>query len=155
MPSQELEVWRCMRKKGVPEKYVMIVQNMYEGARTQVNSSVGLTDMIPVGVGLHQESSPIPYFFAMIIDVLARGIKDLSPWCMLYADDIVLRGTRREVVENKLEEWRRAMEDRWLNINRKKTVYMRFNVDGNLDGISDINLQGRNLERVNTFNSYI
>ena len=24
-----------MRKKGVPEKYVMIVQNMYEGARTQ------------------------------------------------------------------------------------------------------------------------
>ena len=89
------------------------------------------------------------------MDVLARGIEDLSPWCMLYADDIVLRGTRREVVGNKLEEWRRAMEDRGLNINRKKTVYLRFNVDGNLDGISDINLQGRNLERVNTFNSYI
>ena len=28
------EVWRCMREKGVPEKYVMIVQDMYEGART-------------------------------------------------------------------------------------------------------------------------
>ena len=36
-------------------------------------------------------------------------------------------------------------------INRKKTVYLRFNVDGNLDGNSDINLQGQNLERVNTF----
>ena len=145
------EVWRCMREKGVSEKYVMIVQDMYEGARTRVKSSVGITDMIPVGVGLHQGSSLSPYIFAMIMDVLARGIKDLSPWCMLYADDIVLCGTISEVVEKKLEEWRRAMEDRGLNINRKKTVYMRFNVDWNLDGNSYINLQGQNLERVNTF----
>ena len=150
MPRQE--VWRCMREKGVPEKYVMIVQDMYEGARTRVKSSVGLTETIPVGVGLHQGSSMSPYFFAMIMDVLARGIKDISPWCMLYANYIVLCGTRSEVVEKKLEEWRRAMEDRGLKINRKKTVYLRFNVDWNLDdGNSDVNIQGENLERVNTF----
>ena len=70
---------------------------------------------------------------------------------MLHADDIVLCGTRREVVEKKLEELRRPMEDRGLKIDRKKTVYLRFNVDGNLDGSSDINLQGQNWERVNTF----
>ena len=122
MPRQE--VWRCMREKGVPEKYVMIVQDMDEGARTRVKSSVGITDMIPVGVGLHQGSSLRPYLFAMIMDVLAHGINDLSPWCILYADDIVLCGTRSEVVEKKLEEWRRAMEDRGLKINRKKTVYL-------------------------------
>ena len=87
--------------------------------------------------------------FAMSMDVLARRIKDLSPWCMLDADDIVLCSTRSEVVEKKLEEWRRAMEDRWLKINIKITVYLRFDVDGNLDGNSDINLQGENLERVN------
>ena len=28
VPRQE--VWRCMREKGVPEKYVIIVQDMYE-----------------------------------------------------------------------------------------------------------------------------
>ena len=135
----------------MPETYVRVVQDMYEGARTRVKSSVGLTDTIPVSVGLPQGSSLGPYLFAMIMDVLAGGIKDLSPWCMLYADDIVLCGTRREEVENKLEEWRRAMKDRGLKINIKKTVYLRFNGDGNLDGNSDINLQGDNLERMNTF----
>ena len=38
VPRQE--VWSCMREKGVPEKYVMIVQDMYEGVRTRVKSSV-------------------------------------------------------------------------------------------------------------------
>ena len=70
---------------------------------------------------------------------------------MLYADYIVLYGTRSEVVEKKLEEWRRAMEDRGLKINRKKTVYLRFNVDRDLDGNSDINLQEDNSDRLNTF----
>ena len=47
------------------------------------------------------------------MDVLACGIKDLSRWCMLYADDIVLCGTGREEVEKKLEEWIiMAMDDR-------------------------------------------
>ena len=73
-----------------------------------------------MSVGLHQGSSLIPYLFAMIMNVLACRIKDLSPWCMLYADDIVLCGTRREEVEKKLEEWRRAMEDRVLKINIDK-----------------------------------
>ena len=144
VPRQE--VWRCTREKGVPEKYVMIVQDMYEGARTRVKSSVGITDMMPVGVGLHQGSSLSPYLFDMIMNALARGIKDLSPWCMLYADDIVLCGTRSEVVEKKYKSG-----EGLRNIYRKKTVYLRFNVDGNLDGNSEIKLQGQNLERVNTF----
>ena len=45
-----------------------------------------------------------------------------------------------------------CIEDRGLKIGRKKTVYLRFNGDGNLDGNSDINLQGENLERMTTFN---
>ena len=67
---------------------------------------------------------------------------------MFYADDIALCGTSREEVENKLEEWSRAMEDRGLNFSRTKTVYLRFNVDWNVNGNSDVR---ENLERLNTF----
>ena len=111
----------------MPEKYVRAVQDTYEGARTWVKSSVGLTSNFTVSVGLHQGSSPSPHLFAMILDVFASWINDLSPWCMLYADGIVFCGTRRVDVEKKLEEWIRAMEERGLKINKKKTVYPRFN----------------------------
>ena len=39
-----------MKEKGVPEKCVRIVQDMYERV---IKSSVGLADKIPVSVGLH------------------------------------------------------------------------------------------------------
>ena len=50
-----------------------------------------------------------PYLSAIIMDVLDCGIKDLSPWCMLYADAIVSCDTRREEVEKELEEWRSSV----------------------------------------------
>ena len=40
---------------------------------------------------------------------------------MVFADDIVLCITRIDHVERELEEWRIAMEERVLNISRKKT----------------------------------
>ena len=131
VPRQE--VWRCMREKGVPEKYVRLVMDMYEGARTQVRSSVGLTGWITVRVGLHQGSSLSPYLFDLIMDVLAQGVKDQAPWCMLFADDIVLCSTNKEEVERKAENWRKALEDRGLKISRKKTEYLRFCDEGDAD----------------------
>ena len=52
-----------MRENEVPENYVKMEQDMYEGARTQVPSSIGLTELIPVGVGLHQGSFTKPISF--------------------------------------------------------------------------------------------
>ena len=38
LPRQE--VWASMRRKGASEKYVRVIQDMYEGSRTRVRSSV-------------------------------------------------------------------------------------------------------------------
>ena len=74
VPRQE--VWRCLREQGVPEKYVRLVKDTYEDARTQVKTSIGLTGKITVRVGLHQGSSLSPYLFDMILDVTGQGIKE-------------------------------------------------------------------------------
>ena len=52
VPRQE--VWMCLREQAVPEKYVRLVKDTYEDARTQAKTSIGLTGKITVRVGLHQ-----------------------------------------------------------------------------------------------------
>ena len=107
-------------EQGVPEKCERLVKDTYEDARTQVNTSIGVTGKITVRAGLHQGSPLSPYLFAMILDVIGRGIKQQPPGasCVLM---ILLCSSRTGHVERKLEEWRRAMEEPWFKISRRKT----------------------------------
>ena len=66
---------------------------------------------------------------------------------MLFADDIVLCSTRRDHVERKLEEWRRAMDEGGLKISRRKTEYLGCNEHQD----AEIHLQGKTVKRVKTF----
>jgi hypothetical protein len=40
VPREEL--WHCMRMSGVPEAYVQVVRDMYQGSITAVKSAAGL-----------------------------------------------------------------------------------------------------------------
>ncbi|KAI5726127.1 hypothetical protein M8J77_024147 [Diaphorina citri] len=141
------EIWRCMRQKGAPEKYVTLVRDMYKDAKTKIRSSVGTTDWINVKVGLHQGSAISPYLFDMVMDVITESIRDETPWSMMFADDVVLCGPKKEDVERKLEYWRKALEDRGLKVNKAKTVQLNFGESRN----SNILIDGQNLNIVEEF----
>lgn len=73
VPREEL--WYCMRKSGVAEKYVRVVQNMYEDSETVVKCVVGPTDGFKVWVGLHQGSALSPFLFAMAMGRLTDEVR--------------------------------------------------------------------------------
>ncbi|KAK3519182.1 hypothetical protein QTP70_022145 [Hemibagrus guttatus] len=73
VPTEEL--WYCMRKSGVAEKYVRVVQDMYERSRTVVRCAVGQTEEFKVEVGLHQGSALSPFLFAIVMDQLSEEVR--------------------------------------------------------------------------------
>ncbi|KAK3543603.1 hypothetical protein QTP70_023951 [Hemibagrus guttatus] len=116
-----------MRKSGVAEKYVRVVQDMYERSRTVVRCAVGQTEEFNVEVGLHQGSALSPFLFALVMDQLSEEVRQESPWTMMFADDIVICSESREQVEENLERWSFALERRGMKVSRSKTEYMCVN----------------------------
>ncbi|KAJ7957409.1 Retrovirus-related Pol polyprotein LINE-1 [Quillaja saponaria] len=119
VPRQVL--WWVLEKKKVPTKYVEVIKDMYEGVLTRVRTVDGMTGEFPITIGVHQGSSLSPYLFALVMDELTYNIQDRAPWCMLFADDIVLVDETREGLNSKLEMWRNALESKGLRLSRTKT----------------------------------
>ncbi|KAK3528549.1 hypothetical protein QTP70_002793 [Hemibagrus guttatus] len=146
VPREEL--WYCMRKSGVAEKYVRVVQDMYERSRTVVRCAVGQTEEFNVEVGLHQGSALSPFLFAIVMDQLSEEVRQESPWTMMFADDIVICSESREQVEENLERWRFALERRGMKVSRSKTEYMYVN---GREGSGTVRLQGEEVKKVQEF----
>ena len=96
-------LWWALKKKAVPLKYVSIIREMYEGVVTNVRICGGLTDEFSITIGVHQGSVLSHFLFAIVMDEITKSIHEDIPWCMLFADDIVLIGETKEEVNKKLE----------------------------------------------------
>ena len=116
-----------MRKSGIVEKYVRLVQDMYEGSETVMRCAVGTTESFKVKVGLHQGSALSSFLFAMIMDRRTNEVRREPPWTMLFADDIVICEETREEVERRLKSWKYALERKCMKVCRSKTEYLCIN----------------------------
>ncbi|KAK3570549.1 hypothetical protein QTP86_022085 [Hemibagrus guttatus] len=138
------ELWYCMRKSGVAEKYVRLVQDMYERRRTVVSCALGQTEEFKVEVGLHQGSALSPFLFALVMDQLSEEVREE----LMFADDIVICSESRDQVEENLERWRFALERRGMTVSRSKTEYMCVNEK---EGSGTVRLQGEDVKKVQKF----
>ncbi|GKD88737.1 retrovirus-related pol polyprotein LINE-1 [Tanacetum coccineum] len=116
-------IWKTLIDKGTSMRYI---RDMYNGVKTHVRTSIRYTEFFPVDVGLYQGSAISPYLFALILD-LSRGIQEDIPWCLIFADDIVLVSESTESLNIRLEieNWREVLEDNGLRVSREKTKYLR------------------------------
>ena len=116
VPREEL--CYCMRNSRVAEKYVKVVQDMYENNITTVRYAVGMTE-----VGLHQGLDLSPFLFVMVMDRLTGEVRQESSWNMMLTDDIVICSESKEQVERSLERWRYALERREMKVSRSTCVW--------------------------------
>ena len=63
-------IWRYMKERNIPDKYVKLIQDMYRGCQTKVCSAAGESGSFDVDVGLHQGSALSQYQFLILMDVL-------------------------------------------------------------------------------------
>jgi hypothetical protein len=99
-------MWWALQKHKVSSKYITLIKDMYINIVTIVRTSDRDTNDFLINIGLHQGSALSPYLFALEMDEVTRDIQGGIPWCMLFADDVVLVDESRTGVDRKLELWR-------------------------------------------------
>src|ERR1700761_1095214 len=125
-----------------------IVKDMYERVTTKIKTRTGVSESFEVKVGVHQGSALSPYLFILVLDELLKGVVQEVPWCMLFADDMVLIAEDVQGVEGTLEQVRMALENKGLRVNREKTEHMESRRKGEEEGKKRGKLQGVLLNKV-------
>ena len=83
-------IWWALRKLGVDEWIVRLVQGMYSNARSRVHVGEGYSEEFEVKVGVHQGSVLSPLLFIIVLEALSREFRCGVSWEDLYADDLVI-----------------------------------------------------------------
>ena len=98
-----------LRKLGVDEWIVRLVQGMYSNARSHVRVGEGYSEEFEVKVGVHQGSVLSPLLFIIVLEALSREFRCGVPWEDLYADDLVIIAESLEECVRRLLTWKEAM----------------------------------------------
>ena len=124
-------IWWAMRKLGIDEWLVRLVQSMYKDVRSRVRVGDGYSEEFGVGVGVHRGSVLSPLLFIIVLEALSGEFRTGCPWELLYADDLMISAGSMEELLVGVEAWETGVEGEGLRVNMGKTKIMESGI--NLD----------------------
>ena len=99
-------IWWAMRKPGIDEWLVRLVQSMYKDVRSRVRVGDGYSEEFGVGVGVHQGSVLSPLLFIIVLEALSKEFRTGCLWELLYADDLMISAESMEELLVKVQTWK-------------------------------------------------
>jgi hypothetical protein len=144
-------MWWALDKHKVPTKYVTLIKDIHNNAMTSVRTSDGNTYYFPIKIGLHQGSALSLCLFALVMDEVSRDIQGDIPWCMLFADDVVLVDESQAGANKKLELSWQTLESKGFRVNRTKTEYMRCDFGNAVLEEGEVRLEGQVVSKKDVF----
>uniref|UniRef100_A0A183GGL2 Reverse transcriptase domain-containing protein n=1 Tax=Heligmosomoides polygyrus TaxID=6339 RepID=A0A183GGL2_HELPZ len=61
-------LWNSLRGRGVPERLISVIKDMYEGSKAAVQIPHGMTKKMDITLGVHQRSALSPFLFVLTLD---------------------------------------------------------------------------------------
>jgi hypothetical protein len=86
-----------------------------------------------------------------MMDEVTRDKQGGIPWCMLFADDVILVDESRTGVDQKLELWRGMLDLVGFRLSRSKTECMKCDFNATTHEEGDVRLDGQVVPKKDTF----
>ncbi|CAM4643735.1 unnamed protein product [Caretta caretta] len=130
-------IFAMLQEFGMPENFLHVIREVYEGCSTTIRSVEGETAEIPIRSGVKQGCPLSPIIFNLAMGPLLRAISNGTNGFNLhgervsilaYADDLVLTVDDPESLQRMLDATSRAADWMGLRFNAKKCAALH--IDG-------------------------
>lgn len=132
-------IFETLAQFGMPETFLSLVRELYEGCSTTVRAAEGETAEISIRSGVKQGCPLSPIIFNLAMEPLLRCIAngpggfnlyDRKVSVLAYADDLVLIAETPEELQNMLATASTAAD--WMGLTFNATKCASLHVDGSL-----------------------
>ncbi|CAM4606818.1 unnamed protein product [Lepidochelys olivacea] len=130
-------IFATLQEFGMPENFLRVIREVYEGCSTTIRSAEGETTEIPIQSRVKQGCPLSPIIFNLAMELLLRAISNGADGFNLhservsvltYADDLVLTADDPENLQRMLDATSRAADWMGLRFNAKKCASLH--IDG-------------------------